>query len=46
MVNNPEGAEPTWFDIAHWIRQSWDQVQHVTILNTWYSIGIHPFHNN
>jgi hypothetical protein len=43
MVNNSEGTKPTRLDIAHWIRQSWDQVQHSTILNTWHSIGIHPF---
>jgi hypothetical protein len=46
MVNNPEGTKPTQLDITHWIRWSWDQVQHSTILNTWHSIGIHPFHNN
>ena len=46
MVKNPEGTKPTQLGIAHWIRWSWDQVQHSTILNTWHSIGIHPFHNN
>jgi hypothetical protein len=43
---NLEGTKPTRLDIAHWIRWSWDQVQRSTILNTWRSIGIHPFHNN
>jgi hypothetical protein len=46
MVKNPEGTKPTQLGIAHWIRWSWDQVQHSTILNTWHSIGIHPFHKN
>ena len=46
MVNHLEGTKPTRLDIAHWIRRSWDQVQHSTILNTWRSIGIHPFHND
>ncbi|MFN9656651.1 MAG: transposase [Dolichospermum sp.] len=46
MVNHPEGTKPTRLDIAHWIRRSWDQVQNSTILNTWRSIGINPFHND
>jgi hypothetical protein len=46
MVNNPEGTKPTGLDINHWITRSWDQVQQSTILNTWQSIGIHPFLNN
>jgi len=45
IVTNPEGTKPTQLDIAHWIRRSWDQVQHSTILNIWHSIGIPPFHN-
>jgi transposase-like protein len=29
-------------DIALWIRNSWEQIQPTTILNTWESIGIRP----
>jgi hypothetical protein len=46
MVNKPEGAKPTWLDIAHRITRLWDQVQNSAILNTWHSIGIHPFNIN
>jgi len=41
MLRNPEGTKPTRADIALWIRNSWEQIQPTTILNTWESIGIH-----
>jgi len=46
MVQHPDGAKPTCLHILHWIARAWDQVQLTTILNTWQSIGIHPFNNN
>jgi transposase-like protein len=42
MLRNPEGTKPTRTDIALWIRNSWEQIQPTTILNTWESIGIRP----
>jgi hypothetical protein len=46
MVQHPNGAKPTQQHISQWIARAWEQVQLTTILNTWPSIGIHPFHNN
>jgi hypothetical protein len=46
MANNPEGSKLTQLDIAQLITRSWNQLQHSTILNTWQSIGIHPFNKN
>ncbi len=44
MVAHGEGEKPTHLDIANWIQVAWDQVSVSTILNTWTSVGIHPFH--
>jgi hypothetical protein len=44
MVVRGEGEKPTCLDIPNLIQVAWDQVSVSTILNTWQSIGIQPFH--